>query len=111
MANTDFCHVEHRAIVVGVEIVAYMDILSEVAVKIVAYEGIAAHIAKQFFHDILFLGKSAKVRLFNCLTSSEALTISNSISSLIFVLLNDIFSINSVFTIYGYKGNIFLVKP
>ena len=57
MSNTDFCHIEHRAIVVDVKVVANMDILSKVAMKIVADEGIVTHIAKQFFHDILFLGK------------------------------------------------------
>ncbi len=43
VTDMNFCHIKHRAIVVGMEIVAYMDVLSKVAVKIVTYEGIDAY--------------------------------------------------------------------
>ncbi len=74
MTNTDFSHVEHRAIVVGMEMISYMNVLTKVAVKIVADEGIAPHIAKQFFHNILFLGKisqSETVQLLDQLRSPD----------------------------------------
>ena len=57
VANTDFSNIEHRTIIVGMEIVAHVDVLSEVAVEVVTHKGIAAHGTEQIFHDFLFLRK------------------------------------------------------
>ena len=53
----DFSHIEHRTIIVGVEIVAHINVLAEIAVEVVAHKGTDAHMAKQLFHYFLLLGK------------------------------------------------------
>ena len=57
IADVYFCNVEHRTIIISMEIVTYMDVLTKVTMKIIADKGTDTHIAKQLFHDILFLGK------------------------------------------------------
>ena len=93
MAYANLCHVEHSAVIIGMEIVAHVNVLTEVAVEVVTHKGITAHLAKSSFTISCFFAKSDSVRLFNCLTSSDALTISMSTSSLISVRLNVIFFI------------------
>ena len=46
IAYTDFCQVEHRAVVVSMKIIAHMNSLPKVTVEVVAYKGIAANRAE-----------------------------------------------------------------
>ena len=106
VANTDFSNIEHRTIIVGMEIVAHVDVLSEVAVEVVTHKGIAAHGTEQIFHDFLFLRKISQSQAVQLLDQFRSPGISISMSSLISVRLNVIFSINLLFQLLAVRESI-----
>ena len=55
VSNADFCKVEHRAVVVCMEIFTHMDILAEVTMEVVTHKRIDANGAEQLIDDFLFL--------------------------------------------------------
>ena len=55
IAYADLCQVEHRAVVVSMEIFAHMDVFAKVTMEVVANKGITANRSEQFPYDFLFL--------------------------------------------------------
>ena len=55
VADTYLGNVEHRTIVIGMEVVAHMNVLPEVAMEVVGHERIAADGTEQLPQDYLLL--------------------------------------------------------
>ena len=55
IADVYFCNVEHRTIIISMEIVANMDILTKVAMEIITNEMITTRRSEQFLDNFLLL--------------------------------------------------------
>ena len=55
IADVYFCNVEHRTIIISMEIVADMDILAKVAMEIITNERITTRRSEQFLDNFLLL--------------------------------------------------------
>lgn len=55
IADVYFCNVEHRTIIISMEIVANMDILTKVAMEIITNERITTRRSEQFLDNFLLL--------------------------------------------------------
>ena len=55
IADVYFCNVEHRTIIISMEIVANMDILTKVAMEIITNERITTRRSEQFLDNSLLL--------------------------------------------------------
>lgn len=55
IADVYFCNVEHRTIIISMEIVADMDILTKVAMEIITNERITTRRSEQFLDNFLLL--------------------------------------------------------
>jgi len=55
IADVYFCNVEHRTIIISMEIVAHMDILTKVAMEIITNERITTRGSEQFLDNFLLL--------------------------------------------------------
>ena len=87
VAYADFCQVEHCTIVVGMKIVAHMNIQPEITMEIVINCWIAANRTKQFSKNFLLFAISDTERLFSCFVNTETFALRACTSLLISVLL------------------------
>ena len=55
IADVYFCNVEHRTIIISMEIVANMDILTKVAMEIITNERITTRRSEQFLDNFFLL--------------------------------------------------------
>ena len=55
IADVYFCNIEHRTIIISMEIVANMDILTKVAMEIITNESITTRRTEQFLDNFFLL--------------------------------------------------------